>query len=425
MFRQVSVLGTAAVLVTALVAMASVAQAQPSACNGRSLSNGGSITPSDTPATVQGSVTPSQGVYYPVVASAAASYTFTMCSNGGGSNYDPWLCLYNSAGTLLQQVDDSCGLQPQIIAQLAAGNYYIAVSGFSSSSGNYTLAYVAPGVIPNVAPNAPTGLIQAANPGGTAANPGFVSDATIYFRANVTDNDAGDLVGVEVEILPANVAFDPTNVTGQTGQTAPGSFVPSGQVAETLFTFNGNPFGSGDYHWRLRGIDEDGGEGPWVLFNAAAIHFTVDMDPPSVPPGPFRPGEGDSAGVIPPAGDVTFQWGAASDIGPPGPISYHIQISAAPGFTVNLVDEIVTTNEHTTVLEIAPTPYFWRVAAIDNAGNQGPFTLPMSFIVKFNDSINHGGGDCNISAGVVAGPLIPAAMAALLLAFGLSRRRRA
>jgi MYXO-CTERM domain-containing protein len=64
------------------------------------------------------------------------------------------------------------------------------------------------------------------------------------------------------------------------------------------------------------------------------------------------------------------------------------------------------------------------VAAIDQAGNQSLYTLPTSFIVTVDDHVNHGAGDCNISVGSVAGPLIPALFSAALLAFGLGRRRR-
>jgi len=425
MSRLVSMFGMACAQGVALVALATVAQAQPTTCNNRTLSSGGTIVPQNTPFTVSGSVTATTGTYYTVTASANASYTFTFCSNGGTSSYDPWLCLYNSGGSLLVQNDDSCGLQSQIVQTLTTGTYYIAVSGFSTSSGSYTLAYFAPGVIPNLNPNAPTNLVHAAVSNGPPKGVGFVSDATAYFRATVTDNDTGDLVGVQVEVLPSAVPFDPSNITGQTASTPVSSMVGSGGTPECVYTFTGNPFGAGDYHWRLRGIDDNGGAGAWVVFNAVPVHFTVDLDPPSTPVGPYNPGEGDGVGVVPPGSDVLFTWGIAVDVGPPGPISYRVQVSASPDFSNNFADDVVPALEFRVPLNIAATPYYWRVAAVDQGGNQGPFTLPISFLVIFNDPTNHAGGDCNISVGAATGPLVPAAFAAALLAFGLARRRRA
>jgi MYXO-CTERM domain-containing protein len=275
----------------------------------------------------------------------------------------------------------------------------------------------------NQNPNPPTNLSQAADPGGATKPLGFVSDATAYFRASGTDPDVSNTMGIQVEVLPSAVPFDPVAITGQTAQTPAGSLVPQGQVAEALFTF-GNPYGSGDYHWRARMIDNAGGTSSWVLFNAASVHLTVDLTPPGLPAGPFSPPEGGSVGVTPPAGDILFQWGPATDIGPPGPLTYRFQVSASPGFATALADETLAGLEFRVPLEISANPYFWRVAAIDQSGNQGPYTPAMSFLAIFEDGVNHGGGDCNISVGSAAGPLVPAALAALLLAFGATRRRR-
>ena len=275
----------------------------------------------------------------------------------------------------------------------------------------------------NQNPNPPTNLSQAGDPGGPSKALGFVSDATAYFRAAGTDPDASNTMGIQVEVLPSAVPFDPVAITGQTAQTPPGSLVPQGQVAEALFTF-GNPYGSGDYHWRARSIDNAGGVSSWVVFNAATVHLTVDLTPPGLPAGPFSPPEAGSVGVAPPASDVLFQWGPATDIGPPGPLTYRFQVSASAGFASMIADETIPDLEFRVPMAISSNPYFWRVAAIDQSGNQGPYTPAMSFVVLFQDGINHGGGDCNISVGSAAGPLVPAALAALLLAFGASRRRR-
>jgi hypothetical protein len=276
----------------------------------------------------------------------------------------------------------------------------------------------------NQSPDAPTALAQASIPGGPAQGVGFISDPTITFRGTGTDPDATNTVGIQVEILPAATPFDPTNITGQSVSTPAGSLVAQGQPAEVSYTFTGNPYGSGDYHWRARTIDNAGGFSGWTLFNAAQTHFTVDLTPPSAVNGPFQPEEGASVGAVPPGSDVLFRWGTATDNNP-GTIRYRMQVSASAGFAVNIADETLTANEFLVVLNISTSPYFWRVAALDPAGNQGPWNLPQSFLVVFKDNTNHGAGDCNISAPPGVGPLLPAAFAAALLAFGLARRRRA
>ena len=276
----------------------------------------------------------------------------------------------------------------------------------------------------NQNPNDPTGLAQASDPGGPNKALGFTSDATVTFKGTGTDPDATNTIGIQVEILPSTTPFTAA-VVGELTQTQAGGLVAQGSIAEATYTFDGTPFGSGDYHWRARTIDNAGGTSGWVVFNAAPIHFVVDLTPPGVPPGPYQPEEGASMGVQPPGSDVQFRWGAAIDIGPPGPMSYRIQVGASPGFPSPIADEVVSTLEHQVVLDIASTPYFWRVAAIDQAGNQGAYTIPKSFMVVFNDSTNHGAGDCSISAGMVAGPLLPSLMAGMLLAYGMRRRRKA
>lgn len=275
----------------------------------------------------------------------------------------------------------------------------------------------------NQSPADPTSLSQAADPGGSNKPLGFVSDATVTFRGTGTDPDVANIIGIEVEILPSTTAFTPA-IVGETASTPVASMVPQGQLAEATYTFDGTPFSSGDYHWRARTIDNAGGSSGWVVFNATPVHFTVDLDPPTPPAGPYIPEDGASVGVPPPSGEVLFKWGPAVDLGPPGPITYRIQVSASAGFAVTLADEVVSGFEHRVDLAVASQPYFWHVAAIDQAQNQGPYTPPIAFTVIFEDGINHSAGDCNISAGAIPGPLIPAAMAALLLAYGLTRRRR-
>ncbi len=342
----------------------------------------------------------------------------------------------NNAETFTYQIRlEPSGVIYMIYDEMSnSGNSNNTSIGIENASGNVGLNYCFngnPNVIANdrvikfadnTDPTDPTGLQQAADAAGPNKPLGFVSDATAYFFGSGTDVDAGNTIGIRVEILPSNVAFDPVAVTGETASTPIASMVPSGSVAMASYVFDGTPFTSGDYHWRAQTIDNNGGGSGWVIFNSAPIHFTVDLEPPSAPAGPFIPGDGDSAGVPLPGGNVFFTWGPATDVGPPGPISYHFQVSASPGFAVMIADEILTVQERYVFLDVAAFPYFWRVSAVDQAGNEGPSSPPAAFIVKVDDHIDHGAGDCTFSAGGTPGNVLVVFVALAILA-ALFRKR--
>ena len=407
----------------AVFAFASVAQAQPSNCNGRTLSAGSSITPDNTGGTVTGSVTSSAGTYYTVTAVANATYYFTFCSNGGSTNYDPWLCLYNSSGSLLTQNDDSCGLQSQIAQALAPGTYYIAVSGYSTSAGSYTMAYYAPGVIANVAPSAPTNLEQLPSAGGQPQAPGYVSDPTIYFRATLNDPDANDTLGLQVEILPSTQVFASTT-SGTLVQTPDNALVANGADAEVLLNFTTAGLPSGNYHWRGRTFDQMDNFGPWTVFNAATVHFATDFLPPTPPSDPLSP-NGVQLIYLAPTGTVPFSWGSAVDSGPPGPIGYRIEVSTNPGFSAVIYDATLSAQGADVSLSASDTPYYWRVSAIDQAGNASAPTATAIFQLSWTTP-TAGSKDRHANCGVTTagGSPFMLALAALAGLLGLASSRR-
>jgi hypothetical protein len=110
-------------------------------CNDRCRMPSGSISPTDVPQTVSGSVGPTEADDYTVTVEADFNCTFTLCSNGGDASFDTWLCLLDEAGSAIEDSDNVCGLLPEISRFLAAGTYHVAVSGFGESAGAYTLAY--------------------------------------------------------------------------------------------------------------------------------------------------------------------------------------------------------------------------------------------------------------------------------------------
>jgi len=124
-------------------------------CNRRGTAFAGELVPTPAVQTVAEAIGAGESDAWLFEVCEAGEYTFTFCPPGG-TDYDPWLCLLDRVGNLIVQNDDSCGLQSRVSMVLEPGLYWIAVSGFSTSSGSYTLAYsstVAPcptvgGIIP-------------------------------------------------------------------------------------------------------------------------------------------------------------------------------------------------------------------------------------------------------------------------------------
>jgi hypothetical protein len=78
-------------------------------------------------------------VFYSFSLAAPSVMEFSLC----GSSYDTGIGIFadvaGELGDLVAGNDDSCGLQSYVLCELPAGDYFIAVDGFGTSSGNYTL----------------------------------------------------------------------------------------------------------------------------------------------------------------------------------------------------------------------------------------------------------------------------------------------
>jgi len=110
-------------------------------CNARSIVAGGSISPTSLWQTIESSNTPSTSRSFSMVLPEAGEYDLSLCADEGSAEFDTWLCLFDSGFDLLDQNDDSCGLQSRLARSLPAGTYHVAVSGFQSAAGDFTLAY--------------------------------------------------------------------------------------------------------------------------------------------------------------------------------------------------------------------------------------------------------------------------------------------
>jgi hypothetical protein len=225
----------------------------------------------------------------------------------------------------------------------------------------------------NSPPAAPASLTQAASPGGAGFAAGSLTGNPVYCRANVTDPNAGNTVGLQVEALPTTSAFQ-TGITGPNAQTPANALVASGGVAEVTLP----ALADGSWHWRARGFDNNNAFSSWVEFSPAATSFSIDGTPPSAPTAPFDP-SGTTLKSAAVKRSVGFSWGPAVDTGPPLPITYTVEVSFDASFATADISTTTLTTNFSTSLSASDKDYFWRVMATDGAGNQGPFAGPFSF----------------------------------------------
>jgi hypothetical protein len=144
-------------------------------------------------------------------------------------------------------------------------------------------------------------------------------------------------------------------------------------------------------------------------------------------PSPLSPLDGDVP-VKQPSGDVflRFVWSESTDP-EGGAVTYDIQIARDALFNdIEKFTTGITGTETQQTISIVGLPLtrYWRVRALDPQGQDSDWSNGIAMRLVLDDGINHGGGDCNISAGAVPGTVIPALFGAALMAFGFFRRRR-
>jgi hypothetical protein len=122
---------------------------------------------------------------------------------------------------------------------------------------------------------------------------------------------------------------------------------------------------------------------------------------------------------------IGFVWTESTD--PEGSsVTYEVDIANVATFsTIEKSSTGITGTTSAQVITVSSLPVvkYWRVRARDAQGRESAWSSTSTIRLVLDDGINHGGGDCTISAGVGPGALMPAIFCAALLAFGLARRR--
>ena len=123
-------------------------------------------------------------------------------------------------------------------------------------------------------PSSPTNLVQLQSDGSTVINTGgYASTTTVKFRGQVSDQDVGDVLHLEVEVEPigtdttGTVTQPQTFTTASTGGTSIATVIAPAIQDQT------------SYHWIARTVDQGGRHSGWVSFgNNAEITATDFRD---------------------------------------------------------------------------------------------------------------------------------------------------
>ncbi|MFO1503520.1 MAG: FecR domain-containing protein [Steroidobacteraceae bacterium] len=119
----------------------------------------------------------------------------------------------------------------------------------------------------------------------------------------------------------------------------------------------------GGYWLRVRAIDARGIEG-----RDATRGFTQHVLP--AVPVAMAPAAGSRFHT----GDVTLQWAAQADAA-----RYHLQLARDAQFGGIVVDQTIDAGTQAALRDLAAGVYFWRVSAVNAAGESGPFSAARQF----------------------------------------------
>ena len=158
-------------------------------------------------------------------------------------------------------------------------------------------------------------------------------------RPTLTWTEVGDDLNYRVQI-----ARDP-------------AFVAQIQVATVSDpVYTAAPLADGQvYYWRVQIVVSEQDQGPW----SAVRSFRIDT---SAPPRPPR--------LTPPSGATirdptpTFRWGRDGESA-----GYVFQLAADESFEIVLIEETLARPHYDVIAPLLPGVYWWRVAAVDTAGN--------------------------------------------------------
>jgi hypothetical protein len=228
-----------------------------------------------------------------------------------------------------------------------------------------------PAFVVNVphAPRAPVALGQAKGD-GTGILTGATTDTdVVILSGNVSDQDPGDALRLEVEVRPVGTPFsDPTDVTGA---------VPDGGLLQAVVGPLPNAV---SYHWRARSRDQAGDSSSWVSYggnaeSATDFRIVVGQIPSATSLAQRQSGDQTLIPVGGPAfAETILVTATVSDPDPNRPIQLEVEVEPlGVNFNgqPNYSSQFVATNTTATATVgplTANTSYHWQARARNTAG---------------------------------------------------------
>jgi hypothetical protein len=271
-----------------------------------------------------------------------------------------WAAVTGATGYTLQ-VDDDTDFSADLVLNsslgagvvsftpstpLGSGIYYwrVLVAGETPVSTVYRTLFIGLGV----APAAPA-LVS-------PTNAALLNDSTPTFGWTAVTPPAGVML-TDYELQVANNSTFTVGVLTFTSPTP--SFTP------------GSPLSEGAHYWHVRARFDSASPGVW----SAVRSFTVDTIAPAAP---TLTAPVDTA-VITNTRTPILTWSPVATAK-----RYLVEVSTDAGFTALVVNQAVVTTTSYTIpkaIALADGQYYWRISAVDGAGNTGFSSPPRTFVI--------------------------------------------
>lgn len=198
------------------------------------------------------------------------------------------------------------------------------------------------------------------------------------------EDDDGNEAGVNFTIEAGVQLSHTTGNVGDTFTISGSGFTPNASVTITLAGAQTTASTDSSGRFSANVAVPGGQSGPQVITASDGVHtmtttFTVESTPPQVPVS-LLPAEAEKAESL-----AYFDW---SDVTDPSGVTYTLQIAADGNFTVMVLEKTGLAASQYVVTEVEKlestsqeSPYYWRVRAIDGAGNASDWTTRRSFSV--------------------------------------------
>jgi hypothetical protein len=331
---------------------------------------------------VSASISPAEGSGSP---GGTLKYTVTITNTGDALDNYTMVVNDNAIPTWAPTLDDYV-LGPISVGGSASTTLHINIPNLPGTTDNITVtaisqaestvrddasciaqALTAPPQPPSPSPPAPTDNTPPPTPSLISPTNGEnMIDNTPLFNWS----DVNDPSGVTYELSIARDA-----------RFSSGVVLKNGIAASTYTLIPAEALTPGQYYWRIRAVDGAGNVGSW----SENWSFTVNPIPPAPtdntpPPTPSLISPTNGENMI----DNTplFNW---SDVNDPSGVTYELSIANDAGFvSIVLAKSGLTLSTYKLISDEAlpAGTYYWRIRAIDGAGNVGSWSENWSFTVS-------------------------------------------